>query len=170
MGGSLSLVDPRLGVVLPRDDLKQVDGPGRSGEWERAPGAGGLNSVGARESKDSSCCSQPRDLGGSRRISTRTSPSLNQSAISFSAFSAESEPWQMLRPTTMEKSPRMVPGSDSCGFVAPSICRPILTAFSPCQTMQQTGPESMYESRSCGRGAGDRSVRRWSRVISGDLE
>ena len=29
-------------------------------------------------------------------------PSGNQSAISFSAFSTESEPWQMLRPTWMQ--------------------------------------------------------------------
>lgn len=29
--------------------------------------------------------------------------------ISFSAFSTESEPWQMLRPTARAKSPRMVP-------------------------------------------------------------
>jgi hypothetical protein len=31
------------------------------------------------------------------------------SLISFSAFSTESEPWQMLRPTASAKSPRMVP-------------------------------------------------------------
>ena len=31
-------------------------------------------------------------------------------AISFSALSTESEPWQMLRPTARAKSPRIVPG------------------------------------------------------------
>lgn len=39
----------------------------------------------------------------------------HQSAISRLALSTESEPWQMLRPTSMEKSPRIVPGADSSG-------------------------------------------------------
>ena len=32
------------------------------------------------------------------------------SAISFSALSTESEPWQTLRPTARQKSPRIEPG------------------------------------------------------------
>ncbi len=85
------------------------------------------------------------------------------SLISFSAFSTESEPWQMLRPTASAKSPRIVPthtrisihmrhhkherhvpGADARGLVAPSMTRPVLTASRPSQTIATTGPEAMY--------------------------
>lgn len=36
-------------------------------------------------------------------------------AISFSADSTESEPWQMLRPTARQKSPRMEPNAKEVG-------------------------------------------------------
>lgn len=38
---------------------------------------------------------------------------LNHSAISFSADSTESDPWQMFRPISMQKSPLIVPGFES---------------------------------------------------------
>lgn len=45
--------------------------------------------------------------------------------------------------TSMQKSPRMVPGALSNGFVAPSIFRPVATASLPSHTIQTTGPLSM---------------------------
>lgn len=71
-------------------------------------------------------------------------PRGNQRAISFSAFSGVSEPWQMLRPTSMAKSPRMEPGREARGLVSPRSLRPVLTASLPVQTIPTTGPESMY--------------------------
>jgi len=44
---------------------------------------------------------------------------------------------------TMAKSPRMVPGAEASGFVAPRRTRPVLTASRPSQTMAQMGPEPM---------------------------
>ena len=41
---------------------------------------------------------------------------------------------------TMAKSPRIVPGEEASGLVAPSRTRPVLTASLPSQTMAQTGP------------------------------
>ena len=38
------------------------------------------------------------------------------------------------RPVTIAKSPRMVPGSDLAGSVAPSILRPTAMTFKPSQT------------------------------------
>ena len=38
-------------------------------------------------------------------------PSGNQSPISRLALSTASDPWMTLRPTSMQKSPRMLPGS-----------------------------------------------------------
>mmetsp|Transcript_17278 Transcript_17278/g.53701 ORF Transcript_17278/g.53701 Transcript_17278/m.53701 type:complete len:243 (-) Transcript_17278:199-927(-) len=70
----------------------------------------------------------------------------NHSAISPLAASTPSEPWQRLRPTSRQKSPRIVPGSDSAGLVAPSILRPIATALRPSQTMGTTGPLDMYST------------------------
>ena len=42
------------------------------------------------------------------------------------------------RPTSMQKSPRMVPGLEARGFVAPSIARPILTTSLPSHTCSRT--------------------------------
>lgn len=50
--------------------------------------------------------------------------------------------WPFPSPPRVPNAHRMVPGAESCGLVAPSICRPTLTAFNPSQTMQTTGPES----------------------------
>lgn len=55
-----------------------------------------------------------------------------------------SEPWQTFRPTARAKSPRMVPGADCKGLVAPKMDRPVLTASKPSQTIPTTGPEFMY--------------------------
>lgn len=38
------------------------------------------------------------------------------------------------RPVTIPKSPRIVPGSDLAGSVAPSILRPTVITFKPSQT------------------------------------
>ena len=43
----------------------------------------------------------------------------------------------------MAKSPRMVPGAEARGLVAPRMERPVLTASRPSQTMAATGPEPM---------------------------
>lgn len=69
----------------------------------------------------------------------------------------------MLRPTSIQKSPRMVPGAEAKGLVSPSlddihqynnsphegksatyIFLPVLTASLPVQTIPTTGPEDMY--------------------------
>ena len=44
---------------------------------------------------------------------------------------------------TMAKSPRMVPGLEARGLVAPRIMRPVLTTSRPSQTMAQIGPLPM---------------------------
>lgn len=69
---------------------------------------------------------------------------MNQRAISFFADSTESDPWQMFLPTSMQKSPLMVPGAELSGFVYPSIFLPVATTDFPSQTMHTTGPDSMY--------------------------
>lgn len=69
------------------------------------------------------------------QLSQAQTPSGNQRAISFSALSTESLPWQMFLPTSMQKSPRMVPHALSVGMVAPSIFLPSLTALAPSQTI-----------------------------------
>ena len=46
------------------------------------------------------------------------------------------------RPTSMAKSPRMVPGAESDGLVAPNKRRPPATASAPCQTIPTTGPDN----------------------------
>merc|ERR1712038_735295 len=49
------------------------------------------------------------------------SSGLNHKLISFWAASTLSDPWQMLRPISTQKSPRMVPGLESLGLVSPNI-------------------------------------------------
>lgn len=49
----------------------------------------------------------------------------------------------MWKELTRAKSPRMVPGAEARGLVAPSRVRPVLTASLPCQTIAQMGPLSM---------------------------
>jgi len=46
---------------------------------------------------------------------------------------------------TRAKSPRMVPGAEAKGLVAPRRTRPVLTASRPSQTMAQIGPEFMSD-------------------------
>ena len=48
-----------------------------------------------------------------------------------------------LRPTSTARSPRIVPGADSNGFVAPIINRALFTAPGPSQIIATTGPEQM---------------------------
>merc|ERR1712038_784382 len=75
------------------------------------------------------------------------SSGLNHKLISFWAASTLSEPWQMLRPISTQKSPRRVPGLESLGLVSPNTTRPVLTTPVPCQTMGTTGPLAMYLTR-----------------------
>lgn len=56
----------------------------------------------------------------------------------------------------MAKSPRMVPGCEASGLVAPRMARPVLTASRPCQTIAQTGPLPMS---GCGASVSVRSLR-----------
>jgi hypothetical protein len=51
-----------------------------------------------------------------------------------------------MRGLTMAKSPRMVPGAEARGLVAPRRMRPVLTASRPSQTIAQMGPEFMYST------------------------
>lgn len=44
-----------------------------------------------------------------------------------------------LRPTSIQKSPRMVPGALACGLVAPIIVRPVATTFLPSHTYISNG-------------------------------
>lgn len=53
---------------------------------------------------------------------------------------------------TRAKSPRMVPGAEARGLVAPRMVRPVLTASLPSQTMAQMGPEFMYLMRPAKKG------------------
>ena len=55
------------------------------------------------------------------------------------------------------KSPRMVPGAESDGFVAPIIFLPVVTTFLPSQIMATTGPEMMYSTNPLKNGFDDRS-------------
>lgn len=61
---------------------------------------------------------------------------------------------------TMAKSPRMVPGAEARGLVAPRMTRPVLTASRPSQTMAATGPEPMSGAMSAGVGLWDSCAAR----------
>ena len=50
----------------------------------------------------------------------------------------------MFLPTSMQKSPLIVPGAESDGLVAPNKTLPDLTAFFPYQIIAQTGPDDIY--------------------------
>lgn len=59
---------------------------------------------------------------------------------------------------SIAKSPRMVPGADSAGFVAPIIFLPVVTTFLPSQTIATTGPEIMYSTNPLKKGFVQRSA------------
>ena len=61
-------------------------------------------------------------------------------AISRFALSGESEAWITFLPISSAKSPRIVPGAASAGFVAPTSARTTVTADFPYQTIRNTGP------------------------------
>merc|ERR1719232_2579924 len=88
----------------------------------------------------------------------QSSSGLNQRAISLLADSTASEPWQMLRPTRMQRSPLMVPGAESAGLVAPNMTRPVLTALRPSHTIASTGPLAMYLTKPAKKPLEDRSA------------
>ena len=62
---------------------------------------------------------------------------------SSSPFAGESEPCTMFSPISSAKSPRIVPGAESSGLVAPIIPRTVETAESPSMTIATTGPDVM---------------------------
>ena len=72
----------------------------------------------------------------------------NQSAISRSADSGESEPWTRLSGIDIARSPRIVPGSAFAGFVAPIVLRMVAIALSPSTTSAHVGPEVMNSTSS----------------------
>ena len=61
-------------------------------------------------------------------------------AISRSADSGESDPCTMFSPISSARSPRIVPGAESSGLVAPIIVRTVATAAGPSITIATTGP------------------------------
>ena len=62
---------------------------------------------------------------------------------SRSALSMESEAWIRLRPISRPKSPRIVPGAASRGFVLPTVLRTDSTALVPSKTAAMIGDEVM---------------------------
>ncbi len=52
---------------------------------------------------------------------------------------------EIYRPTWMQKSPRIVPGAESSGLVAPTNLRPPLITLWPSQTMATMGPEKLFQ-------------------------
>ena len=84
-----------------------------------------------------------RPRRGSARISSG-----NQSAISRSADSSESEPWTRLKVTSRARSPRIEPGAASSGSVAPIIWRAAVTASWPSSTAATSGPRVMNSTSS----------------------
>ena len=61
------------------------------------------------------------------------------------------------RPTSMQKSPRTVPGKELEGLVSPRIIRPDLTTFVPSHTIGITGPEAIYVTNDLKNGFDDKS-------------
>jgi len=57
------------------------------------------------------------------------------------------EPWITFSSMVVAKSPRMVPGRASLGWVAPIILRTSATTPGPSRTMATTGPEVMKRTR-----------------------
>jgi len=83
---------------------------------------------------------------------SQTSPSANQSPISRSADSGESEPWTRLFGIASANSPRSDPGSASAGFVAPIVLRAVAIAPSPSKTSASVGAEVMKSTSSSKKG------------------
>lgn len=87
------------------------------------------------------------------RVYSTRPPSGNQSAISAAAVSGASDAWIRFFAVSSAKSPRIVPGADSCGFVAPTIERTTAMAFGPSRTIATTGPDEMNSTRPFEEGA-----------------
>ena len=68
------------------------------------------------------------------------------------AASDESEPWTMLAPTSIARSPLIEPGAASSGLVAPITCRAAVTASGPSSTIATSGPEVMNSTSSPKKG------------------
>ena len=83
-----------------------------------------------------------------RRLQARP----NHSAISFSAFSGESEAWMRFSmlpcPHSRARSPRIEPGTACVGLVAPARARTPSTTFLPLKIPATSGPRVMYSTMS----------------------
>src|SRR4051812_36436585 len=78
----------------------------------------------------------------------RSSPGAKYSGNSRAALSDESDPCTMFSLSTSAKSPRMVPGAESSGFVAPIIVRTVAIASCPSRARATSGPEVMNATSS----------------------
>ena len=78
--------------------------------------------------------------------------------IAMGTLNTVSQPWTTFSATLRAKSPRIVPGAEARGFVAPRRARPCLTTSLPCQTIATTGPEAMYLIRPGKKGLPLRSL------------
>ena len=68
---------------------------------------------------------------------------MNHSLISRRAERGESDPWTRLSGIDSARSPRIVPGADVAGFVAPIVDRTTAIAPSPSSTSASVGEEVM---------------------------
>ncbi len=66
-----------------------------------------------------------------------------QRELTLRALAFESEPCTMFSESSSAKSPRIVPGAESSGFVVPIMVRTTEIADSPLTASARTGPELM---------------------------
>src|SRR5215203_6518836 len=89
----------------------------------------------------------PADYSSTQRSLSRFHEAISwpskKSPISRCALSVASDPWIKFRPVINPRSPRIVPGAASTGFVFPMVDRVTATAFGPSSTITTTGPEVM---------------------------
>src|SRR6185312_3660814 len=123
----------QLGLVVPGRDDVELDPEHRQ---DRAP-------LGrARRQPQRLSARQPL---GDHPVSSESAKKMTSSRA---AEPGESEPWTTLRPRSSAKSPRIVPGAESSGLVAPIIERTVATAPSPSIAIATTGPEVMNSTSS----------------------
>ena len=80
-------------------------------------------------------------------VGLRQDRSGKNSASSRRALAFESDPCTMFSESSSAKSPRIVPGAESSGFVAPIIVRTTEIADSPLTASARTGPDEMKSTR-----------------------
>ena len=120
----------------------------RFGNAEDAPGEGSVRPTPfLRYRPCTRRSSASRARGSARRSRAQTRPSGKKSASSRRALAFESEPCTMFSESSSAKSPRIVPGAESSGFVAPIIVRTTEIADSPLTASASTGPDVMKSTR-----------------------